>query len=356
MSQSNTFSPSDLSASTENLNTELLLLTLDANTLSQQPDIAVSEVPGLPEHQRAARQTADFLLTDVSSDVTGMNSAIIGFANQFLAFSSDLLEEARVIDDATASASNRQACADRFAAGLRALSRVIQRGQPQRDTTASDLDSLGLRLAQNTPALDGDMDLAEKYLAEGTLKQLSAQLAAVQDTLAQDNATLAQGAVKGLVSALKISVGIAMAYESANKGIELAITGIEGAVAVGEEQKAALADVQTQFAAYQDLMARVSGAQVAWAGVQNVSHAVDSMATHQNTAKAALTGVTRSWKDLSHRLEELAQTLSKTVPSNLGLTQQLDEAVSAWSNLKAQMVRWQADGATVAASRRVRLG
>ena len=356
MSLPNTFSPADLAASSGNFNTEQLLLTLDANTVSQQPDIVVSEVPGLSAHQLSARQTASFFLSEVTPDVTGVNSAVIGFANQFLAFCPHLLTLAQVIDDAAATAARRQECAAQFAEGLTALSANISRGQPQRDTTTSNLGSLGLRLEQNTTALDADMALARKYLEEGTLKQLEAQLATVQDALARDNSTVANGAVKGLVSALQITIGIALAYEKPGEGIKLAVSGIEGAVVVGEEQKEAMADLHKQFAAYQELMARLGGARVAYAGVQNVSHAVDLMTHHQHTAQVALEGVTTCWKDLDSRLQGLARTLSTTVPSNLQLTAQLDAAASAWRGFKDQMVRWQADGAHVPPGMRFRLG
>jgi hypothetical protein len=333
----NLFSADALSVSMANIATSAILLQTYSQTIAAQPVVSLDEVPGFSLDQKSVQRTALNCLTDITPDLVALSAEDIGFANQFNEMYIQLLKDAQLIDDATADANARQTATTDFCNGLKTLLSTISNGQIVRNNMMNTLTQFDDLVASNQVSLDADLIVAQKQLLDGDIAKLQAQLSTIQNQIDADNQIVASGGVYGVVAGIKIGVAVIVGwYKDPAKGINMAIGEIEGIVKESDKHSAALADLQTQDAAYKSTITQLLYDESVYAVVQNVTFTTDLLAAHVKGSSLAVKSFSDAWNTLSENFTDIISTLANGPKATLQLTSSLQAARSGWVSLLQQ--------------------
>jgi hypothetical protein len=200
--------------------------------------------------------------------------------------------------------------------------------------TLTQFDDL---IASNQVSLDADLIVAQKQLLDGDIAKLQAQLSTIQNQIDADNQIVASGGVYGVVAGIKIGVAVIVGwYKDPAKGINMAIGEIEGIVKESDKHSAALADLQTQDAAYKSTITQLLYDESVYAVVQNVTFTTDLLAAHVKGSSLAVKSFSDAWNTLSENFTDIISTLANGPKATLQLTNSLQAARSGWVSLLQQ--------------------
>lgn len=330
----NSFSAKNITVSTGAIATSAVLLQNYSQAVLSQPPVTLDAVPAFSDDQKSVQSTGLYCLNTVTPELIALSAQGIGFANEFLQMYNQLLNDAQLIDDATANPTERQKATGDFCTGLQQMISTINTGQLIRNSTARDLTELIDLTASNQTAMDADLTVAQKQLLNGDIAQLQAQLATIQQAIDSDNQTIASGGVYGVVAGLKIGIGILVGwYKDPSKGFQMVLGEIQGIVQESDKHSQAITDLQTQNQAYMNTITKLLYDEAVYAVVQNLAFNTDLLAAHAESAAQALQAYTDGWKALAGGLQDIYDVLQKGPTVTLNLSQSLQSAQSEWTAL-----------------------
>lgn len=334
MSPSNPFAADGVQIALSGIGAAQTLVQLYANQLIQQPSTQLASVPSFPADQQTAAAAAQTVLTQGLPLLIHASADALGFANQFGAMSGQFASLARTLDDPGTSPADWQTAATTMSSGVALLIGKAAGASRDADDGGADLTTFTSALQQAEVALVGDRKVAQQTLAEGEIQQLRAQLAAIQDAIDADNATLARGATDGALASVKIGLAVVQAYkDDPGEAAQTLLGAIQGIVQSDQQQQAAMKDVTKQIAAYQAVFTQLAKDEVALAVVDSEAINMQLLVSHTQEGVLALQTARDAWSALVTKMKNLQQALAGPPSSALGLGASVAAATTGWATV-----------------------
>lgn len=328
----NPLSSDGVSLALSGMGTSQILLQIYANALITQPQVSLTSVPSFPADQATASQAASATLSQGSALLLSSVADALGFSNQVAQMAGLLGELAAVLDNPATAPSDWSVAAASFSQGLGLLIQNATTAQRTADNGRADFATLASALEMAGVALSGDLLVAEQALGQQEIQQLRAQLAAIQSAIDSDNALLAKGATTGLVSSVKVGLSIVVGfYKGAEDGIEMFVGGIQGIVESSQAQQQAMADLNAQIAAYQQVFTQLAVDEVALGVVQNEAATLQLLLAHTQEGGLSLQTARDAWSALITKMGNLQAALAGPPSAALGLGSAVSQATVGWS-------------------------
>lgn len=306
----------------------------------QQPDLKLSALPNLPEHQATARDHANNWNNTILPLMSKTDADIIDYANKFDSFYDDLVKYTKDIKNPASKKS--------LIEGLNLLGSTIKQKDANVQVVVKDLSTFQKNLNTDYQHFQSDVNQAAVKIQgdNGELKALNNELDAIHDAMHKDIGLMAGGAVMVVAGVAMIVFGTVS--EILSGGASTALIGggvlvVSGGVIT---ETFGSTDYSSKIDNQKHVEEQLAGERIELAGLKTAKNQMSGFVDALTDSIAAATSLKAAWQTLDADLEELI-TAIKDVDPNISpnwLLEELNRAKLDWQVALDQAKKLQPDG------------
>ena len=307
-------------------------------TILNQPDIVLTELPSLPGHQQTARQHADNWFTALNPSMIKVIADIVDFANNWHEYADPLYALAdQLHSDPTAK--------DQLNDGLSDLLNLIAQKQQGVTTTVDQLDTFRQGLESDGRNFTADQQTAERDILgdNGTLANLNEDLKTYQSNRGKAIGEIAGGSAMELVGGLMVVVGAVAEIATFGASTALVVGGLAvagGGVALTVIGAKTLKQAESDIT---DTMKQINQINESVTALTHVDGQIKDLLSAVTTALESVRAMEKGWQVLSADFSELMQDVADTEKVNW-VRPKLNATGLAWTKMQTDATMLQTYG------------
>ncbi|GAB3640090.1 HBL/NHE enterotoxin family protein [Spirosoma arcticum] len=276
-------------------------------TILNQPDIVLTELPSLPGHQQTARQHADNWFKDINPSIIKITADIVDFGNNWQEYSDPLFALAdQLHTDPTAK--------DQINDGLNDLLNLINQKQQGATAVVNQLDTFRQGLEEDGRNFTADQQTAERDILgdKGTLARMNEDLKTYQSNRSKAIGEIAGGSAMEVVGGLMVVVGVVAEIATAGASTALVVGGLAvagGGVALTVIGAKALKQSESDIASAMQQISQINESVTA---LTHVDGQIKDLSAAVATALESVRAMEKGWQVLNADFNELLQDVADT--------------------------------------------
>lgn len=321
------FSSPTLSDNQKDVTKATVVVQTYVQMILQQADLKLDALPNLPDHQKTARDHANFWNTTVLPNMVKTNSDIIDYANQFQSFYDVLVGYARTID----KADSRK----KLVEGLKQLHDNIQTKHAAAQKVVDDLTSFSSKLNTDYRNFEDDVNEAKVKIGgdDGELKSLNDELKTIHSAMKKDIGLMAGGAIATVGGIVMIVIGAIASVPTGGVATVILIGGGVAVVSAGVVMETLGAtDYSNQVEEQKRVQEKIKRDNQEILALNGAEGQLNGFESAISDALSATRVLVKSWQTLGSDLKEVIEAIDRVDPSVSGdfIEAELKTANSDW--------------------------